>query len=152
MTPSAMRDTLEDHLAKGLISPEEYRYQLGATDLDTLNAIKSAGYEDTLRVIELLEDGKFEHPMQEQDLVNGTKLVQLRLLCLNNYDSDDEDSDEKELDTIKLNFIQWLVEAREILREGSAAEAPDAQIPNPMAGGMGPPPPSMQPNAASLIQ
>jgi hypothetical protein len=151
MTPSAMRDTLEDHLAKGLITPEEYRYQLGATDLDTLNAIKSAGYEDTLRVIELLEDGKFEHPMQEQDLVNGTKLVQLRLLCLNNYE-DDEDTDKQELDTIKLNFIQWLVEAREILREGTEAEAPDTQASNPMAAGMTMPVPTMQPNAASLVQ
>ena len=150
MTPSAMRDTLEDHLAKGLISPEEYRYNLGVSDLDALNAVKSAGYDDICRVVELLEDNKYEHPMGEQDLVNGTKLVQLRLLCLNGYEDED---DTQELEEIKLKFVQWLVEARQILREGSEAEAPN---PDPMANQMAAPgmpmPPQIQPNAASLVQ
>lgn len=146
MTPSAMRDSLEDQLLKGLISPEEYRYNMGVSDLDALNAIKSAGYEDILRVIELLEDGGYEHPIQEQDLVNGTKLVQLRLLCLNNYEDDSG-----ELDQIRLNFIQWLVEAREILRAGMDAQAPAPGGQMDMGGAAMPPVPPMDPNAAPIM-
>ena len=143
MTPSAMRDSLEDQLIKGLITPEQYKRELGAPDLDMLNSIQSEALEDIHRVIELLEDGKYEHPIQEQDLINGTKLVQLRLLGLNRY----EDDGDGELEQIKLGFIQWLVEARAILREGSEAQAPDQMVPQTTA----PMVPNIQPNAASLV-
>ena len=143
MTPSAMRDSLEDQLIKGLITPEQYKRELGAPDLDMLNSIQSEALEDINRVIELLEDGKYEHPIQEQDLINGTKLVQLRLLGLNRY----EDDGDGELEQIKLGFIQWLVEARAILREGSEAQAPDQMVPQTTA----PMVPNIQPNAASLV-
>lgn len=143
MTPSALRDTLEDHLAKGLITPQEYRYQLGASDFDMLNGIASAGYDDIMRVIDLLEDGKYERPMHEQDLVNGVSLVQLRCLALNAYDEDEE------LAEVKLNFYQWLTEARAILREGSKAEVPQQQAPGPMAAGPAVPPPT--PSVAATV-
>lgn len=144
MTPSAMRDSLEDQLVKGLITPEEYKYQLGAPDMDSLTAVASAGYNDICRVVELLEEGKYEAPTIDQDLVNGVKLVQLHLLMLNVYD------EEEELENIKLGFIQWLTEARAILRKGTEATAPNLQAPAAPVPGM-PAAPTMQPNAASMI-
>jgi hypothetical protein len=144
MTPSALRDTLEDHLAKGLITPQEYKYQLGASDFDMLNALASAGYDDIMRVIDLLEEGKYERPVHEQDLVNGVPLVQLRCLALNNYEEEEEQY-KKELENIKLGFYQWLTEARAILRKGSEAQVPQQQMPGPMAAG-----PAMQPPQPSV--
>jgi hypothetical protein len=143
MTPSALRDTLEDHLAKGMITPQEYRYQLGASDFDMLNGLASAGYDDIMRVIDLLEDGKYEKPVHEQDLVNGVPLVQLRCLALNQYEEDDE------LTQVKLGFYQWLTEARAILRSGSQAQIPQQQAPGPMAAGPAVPPP--QPSVAATV-
>lgn len=144
MTPSALRDSLEDQLNKGLITPTEYRYQLGAPDLDSFNAVASAGYDDIMRVAELLEDGKYENPDENQDLVNGTKLIQLRLLMLNVYDEDEE------LEQIKLGFVQWLTEARAILRKGTEAEAPMQQAPPAPVPGM-PAMAQIQPNAGMAV-
>lgn len=132
-TPSAMRDTLESHLAQGLISPEQYRRELGGTDLDAANAVASAGLDDIHRVVELLEDGEYESPIPEQDLVNGVKLVQLKLLDLNRFEED------RDLTKIKLNFINWLTEARGWLKRGTE----DIPTP-PSAAPMAPPLPTAQ--------
>lgn len=133
MTPSAMRDSLEDQLAKGLITPEQYRRELGATDLDSANACASAGLDDIYRVGELLEEGKYESPIPEQDLINGVKLIQLKLLELNKYEEDNE------LMEIKMNFINWLTEARGWLKK-PANETPPPVPQAPMAGPMPPMP------------
>lgn len=131
MTPSAIRDSLEDQLLKGLITTEQYKRELGSPDLDTSNACSSAGLEDIYRVGELLEEGEYESPIPEQDLINGTKLIQLKLLELNNYE------ESKELLQIKLNFINWLNEARMWMKK--ASETPPSP-PTPPGGTMPPQP------------
>lgn len=129
MTPSAQRDTLEDQLLRGIITPEQYRREMGAPDLDTANACASAGLDDIYRVAELLEEGKYESPIPEQDLVNGVKLIQLKLLELNKYKED------KTLLDIKLNFINWLTEARMWLKRGTESVPTPPTADNTMMAG-----------------
>lgn len=119
MTPSAQRDELEDLFARGLITPEEYKRERSLPDLQTIVDLQTAGIEDIYRVRELLEDGKYESPIPQQDLVNGVKYMQLALLALNQYNDDTG-----ELDKIKLNFINWITEAEMWLAK--AAEPPPA--------------------------
>lgn len=142
MTPSAQRDSLEDQLQRGLITPEQYRRELGAPDLDTANACASAGLDDIYRVAELLEEGKYESPIPEQDLINGVKLIQLKLLDLNRYEED------KTLLDIKLNFINWLTEARMWLKKGS--ETPPSPPPPQDAMAAGPMPPMPMTNTNTI--
>lgn len=133
MTPSAIRDDLESQLANGLITPQDYQRELGNPDMDTVNTLAAEGIDDIRRVVELLEDGKYESPIKEQDLINGVKVVQLRLLALNRYQEEDDEANE-ELDQIKLNFINWLTEARGWLNRGT--ETPPSAPPEDTLSGV----------------
>lgn len=117
-TPSAIRDELEKQLGMGLITPEQYRLELSAPDDQAELSLQAAAAADIRRVIDLLEDGKYESPTPIQDLVNGVQLVSLAALKLNQYDPE-EYGEAQELEEIKFNFLNWLTEARNILEAGS---------------------------------
>jgi hypothetical protein len=118
-TPSAIRDELEKQLAMGLITPEQYRLELSAPDDQAELSLQAAAAADIRRVIELLEDGDYESPTPIQDLVNGVQLVSLAALNLNQYEGVPAD--------VRLNFLNWITEARNILETG--AENPNAPQP-----------------------
>lgn len=115
-SPSAIRDELEKQLAMGLITPEQYRLELSAPDDQAELSLQAAAAADIRRVIELLEDGDYESPVPIQDLVNGVQMVSLAALNLNQYEGVPAD--------IRLNFLNWITEARNILETG--AENPNA--------------------------
>ncbi len=114
-TPSAIRDELEKQLGMGLITPEQYRLELSAPDDQSELSIQAAAAADIRRVIDLLEEGDYESPTPIQDLVQGVQLVSLAALNLNQYKDVDADT--------KLNFLNWITEARNILEMG--AEKPN---------------------------
>lgn len=139
--PAAIRDDLEKQFAMGIISPEQYRLERAHPDDSSELSLQAAAAADIRRVIELLEDGKYEEPTPVQDLVNGVQMVTLALLNLNQYsddeysDDDDESSNEEraemtELEKVKYNFLNWLVAARGILDEGTetAGQAPGSPM------------------------
>lgn len=150
-TPSAIRDELEKQLAMGLITPEEYRLQLSAPDDQADLSLQAAAAADIRRVIALLEDGDYESPTPIQDLVNAVTMVNLAALNLKNYEDVDPD--------VEMNFLNWLVEARNILEAGAEkpnelqpadpAAAMDANLPPEMQMGMDP---SMMPPAIGPAQ
>ncbi len=115
-TPSATRDDLEKQLAEGIITPEDYRLEVSHPDDSSELSLQASAAADLRRVIDLLEDGKWEHPTPVQDLVNGVEVVSLALLNLNQFENDDPDID---LDVVKANFLDWIVEARGILDDGA---------------------------------
>lgn len=120
-TPSAIRDELEKQLAMGLITPEQYRLELSSPDDQSELTLQAAAAADIRRVIELLEDGGYESPTPIQDLVSGVTLVSLAALNLKQYEDVEAD--------VEMNFLNWLVEARNILEAG--AENPNAPEPDP---------------------
>jgi hypothetical protein len=137
-TPSAIRDELEKQLAMGLITPEQYRLELSSPDDQSELSLQAAAAADLRRVIDLLERGDYESPTPVQDLVNGVTLVNLAALNLKKYEDVGAD--------VEMNFLNWLVEARNILEAGAEkpnelqpadpAMATDANLPPEM---MGPP-------------
>lgn len=140
-TPSAIRDDLEKQLAMGLISPEDYRLQLSAPDDQSALSLSAAAAEDIERVIDLLEDGKYESPTPIQDLVNGVQKVSLAALQLKKY----EEYETGDLADVELAFLNWITEARNILSIGEET----VQSPEPAAAtpGLGTPPTEMGPDA-----
>lgn len=147
-TPSAIRDELEKQLAMGLISPEQYRLELSAPDDQAELSIQAAAAADIRRVIDLLESNEYESPTPIQDLVQGVQLVSLAALNLNQYEDVDPE--------IKLNFLNWITEARSILEAGSADvqdHPPVSQnMPGltPGGGGMPAPPGAMAPGPSAV--
>jgi len=148
-TPSATRDDLEKQLAQGIITPEDYRLELSHPDDSSELSLQAAAAADLRRVVDLLEDGKFEDPTPVQDLVNGVSIVSLAYLNVLQYENDD---DEVDLEEVKMNFLDWLVAARGILDDGveehsgppGAEMMPPSANPglpvDPMMGGMAPGP------------
>lgn len=149
MTPSAARDELEKQLAMGLITPEEYRLEVCDPDQESAYSLQAAATEDLNRVQSLLETGEYENPTPEQDLVNGVPRLTLALLNLNKYKDDPRSP--VSLAEVKLNFINWITEAKALLKRGTeptaatAATMPPA-VPVPEASGLAPAGPGPMPN------
>ena len=141
-TPSAIRDELEKQLAMGLITPEQYRLELSSPDDQAELSLQAAAAADIRRVIGLLEKGKYESPTPIQDLVNGVTMVSLAALNLKKYEDVSAE--------VEMNFLNWLVEARNILEAGAEKPnelqpadptmATDANLPPEMMGPAGMPP------------
>jgi hypothetical protein len=134
MTPAARTDKLEDWLAKGTITLDQYWEYTGNPDIEGLASLQRAASTDLKRVQELLEDGKYESPNPAQDLVKGVDHMNHAYLQLSEYDDVD--------DEIKTNFIKWIAMARAVLRQGT--QTPDAQgLAGAPAQGVGPEQPPM---------
>lgn len=141
MSPAAARDELEKQLAMGLMTPEEYRLELCSPDQESEYSLQAAAGFDLLRVQELLESGEYENPTPEQDLVNGVERMSLALLNLNKYKDDGEGK--IRLAEVKLNFVNWITEAKAILArateptpETAASLPPTPGMATPGAGPM----------------
>lgn len=139
MTPAAAKDEVERMLVQQIISPEEYRRLLAHPDLENEASVQAAAAEDLDRVIELLEEGKYETPTQEQDLINGVQRVTLAMLNLRKYDDVDPE--------IELNMLNWLAAARAWLERGTEQ---DPTMPQPPAM-MGPGPAAPMPGAGPAL-
>lgn len=140
MSPSSARDELEKQLAMGLITPEEYRLELCSPDQESAYNLQAAAAFDLVRVEELLETGEYENPVPEQDLVNGVVHMTLALLNLNKYKEDEDNPWKVSLEQVKLNYVNWITEAKAILAKGTepsaetAASMPPAPAAPPMPG------------------
>lgn len=141
MSPASARDELEKQLAMGLMTPEQYRLELSDMDTESFYSLQAAAAEDLNRVQELLERGKFENPIPEQDLIGGVQQMTLALLNLGKYDDFPED--------IKLNFVNWITLARELAERGTddSGTMPD----DPGAGGAMPPDPMAAAGAGPMM-
>lgn len=118
MSPAAARDELEKQLAMGLITPEQYRMELCDPDQESEYSLQAAAAEDLARVQELLEQGEYEGPIPEQDLVNGVTRMTLAMLNLSKY-KDDPRHKGPTLAEIKMNFLNWITVAKAILKKGT---------------------------------
>jgi hypothetical protein len=111
MTPAARRDTLEQWLADGRITPERYAAMSSNPDLEREMSLQAAAEEDITRVIELLEEGKYESPTPIQDLANGVQRISMAYLALGRYEGVPVKT--------KVNFLKWISMARAVLSQGT---------------------------------
>lgn len=124
MTPAAARDALEKQLANGEISAEEYRAALANPDSEATTTLLQAAHADISRVIELLQDGKFEHPEAYQDIENGVARVTMSLLDLRQYEDVPEE--------VVQAHIDWINAAQGLLETAASANAQGAPMPADM--------------------
>jgi hypothetical protein len=86
MTPSAIRDDLEAQLARGEITPDQYRKQLQSADPDNETSILAAAAENVDFVIEQCEEGKPVNIVPQQDLVALEQRLTLAYLNLDKFE------------------------------------------------------------------
>lgn len=86
MTPSAIRDDLEAQLARGEITPEQYRKQLATPDPDNETSILAAAAENVDWVIEQCEEGIPVSIVPEMDLMSLVQRLTLAYLNLDKYE------------------------------------------------------------------
>ena len=141
MMPSAMIDNLEDQLARGLITPEDYMQALATPDTEALVNLSTALARNIDKTVDRLMDGKYTPPTPEQDLVLGVQRATISMLTL---DTDYEDG------TVPVEIYSihrdWISAAQSILDLAVNANSNGQIQPNPMdpmMGGSPMPPPQL---------
>lgn len=123
---AAQKDLVSKLATSGILTREEFLMQLNSPDLQREVSLQVAAMEDIERVIELLEDGKWESPSPMQDLVKGSQRVHYALLRLKT-EYDDVPPE------VLRNFEKWVRQAKWILKVGTEQPDPSASLPNTAA-------------------
>lgn len=128
MMPSAMLDTLEDQLSRGLITPDDYKNALATPDTEAQLNVSTASARNIEVTVDRLLDGKYVPPKPEQDLVTAVQRVTISFLSL------DTDYD---IDTVPVEIYSihrdWIAAAQAILDQAANANSNGQIAPNPMA-------------------
>lgn len=151
-TTAARKDELYRMLTTGEITPAQYQQHVANPDLEQLSSLAAAASEDIDRVIELLEDGKYEAPTEFQDLSGGLARIHHAYLRLRDWEGVPEE--------VFNYFEQWMLHAKAIIdgqQAGMVATAAQQALPPgmgapsianpappPMPMGQGPMGPPMQ--------
>lgn len=149
MMPSAMLDTLEDQLARGLITPDDYKNALATPDTEAQLNVSTASARNIEVTVDRLLDGKYTPPKPEQDLVTAVQRITISFLSLDT----DYDIDSVPMEIYAMHR-DWLSAAQAILDQAANANAngqiqpapmdpmmasnitPDMQLPNPLGSPM----------------
>lgn len=86
MAPAARRELLRDWESRGQGDGGESRRMLGVPNLERLEELEMASYDDILRHLEILEEGEYEPPTEITNLTYGIKKVTANLHRLKNYE------------------------------------------------------------------
>ncbi len=129
MSPSAMRDTIEDQFSRGLITKEEYMEQLATPDSESVVSLATASSRSIKGTLVSLLKGEYVPPMREQDLELGITLVTASLLDITNPTKYKAGSVP---DDLILVHREWLASATKILTDAANANANGQMQPAPM--------------------
>lgn len=86
MAPAARRELIRDWDSRGLIDKSEARRMEGNSNLERVEDLEMASYDDILRHLEILEEGGYEAPNELTNLVYGVPRVTANMHRLRNYD------------------------------------------------------------------
>jgi hypothetical protein len=136
MTPSAIRDDLEAQLARGEITPDQYRKQLQSPDPDNETSILAAAAENVDYVIEQCEDGKRVSIVPQMDLVALEPRATLAYLNLDKYEDVPVEVRESFLDVIE-QCKMWSQQGMETDPIMQAAPPVNPMPAMPVPGGQG---------------
>jgi hypothetical protein len=141
MSPSAMRDTIEDQFNRGLITKEEYMEQLATPDSESVVNVATAMSRSIKGALTTLLKGLYVPPSPDQDLTMGIQMVTASLLDLTNPTKYKRGSVPKEVISA---HRQWVASATAILQRATNANTNGQAQPNPMEP-MNQPPGMMSP-------
>lgn len=117
MSPAVRRETIRDLTSRGLMDPNEARRAEGNPNLERIEDLEMASYDDVLRHLALLEKGEYEAPTNLTNLTYGLPRVTQNYHRLKEYP--DVKSD------VLSNHLIWIAVAEGIQR--AAADAAQQQ-------------------------
>jgi hypothetical protein len=121
MSPAARRETLRDWVSRGLIDDARARDMLANPNLEREEDLELASYDDILRHIDLMEEGKYEKPTQMTNLTYGIMKVTANYHRLKVF----EDVEPSVLNAHE----QWVVAAIGIQKQALAGSQPPPAAP-----------------------
>ncbi len=86
MSPAARRETIRDWSSRGLLQPGEERRMEGNPNLERIEDMEMASYDDILRHLRLLESGEIEQPTTLTNLTFGIPRVTQNYHRLKDYE------------------------------------------------------------------
>lgn len=139
--PGSRTDTLNTWVSQGYMDPQRAGVFDSTPDLEDIQELESAARDDMKRVVELMEDGKYEPPDPTYALIYGTWLVTHNLARLRAY--------KNVPDKVVAYHQRWLRQAlsyTEAPVADAAAAAPPPMAPgNPAVAPLTAPGPAMAP-------
>lgn len=126
--PGARTDTLAAWVAQGYIDPQTAGAMSGIQDLEMLQDMETAPQDDIKRVLEGLEDGKYEPPDPTQALVYGITQVNNNIARVRSYDDVP--------DRVMEVHLKWLRQALALTQQAIEQPAPPPQV-EPLAPPVG---------------
>lgn len=84
--PAATRELVRDWSSRGMGDGGEERRMVGVPNIDRLEELEMASYDDILRHLDVLENGEYEAPTEITNLTYGIRKVTANLLRLRWYD------------------------------------------------------------------
>ncbi len=128
-TPSGKQDRLREWFQDGLIDKATFMQLADVPDLDTFRTMETAGIDDIKATIEaIIDDGKYDPPMEYQSLKMGIPLVNAAWLRFRRFGLP---AKRQEM------LLRWMDEANFIVNPQAAAAMPTL-------------PPTVDPNMLSL--
>ncbi len=124
MSPAARRELIRDWTSRDLIDPAEARRMEGNPNLERIEDLEMASYDDIYRHMGILESGKYEDPTELTNLTFGIKKITQNLHRLRGCEDENGECDvpQEILDA----HIDWIVAATSIQQ---AAIAGTQQVP-----------------------
>lgn len=111
LSPAARRELVRDWQSRQLIDPNEARRMEGNPNLERIEDLEMASYDDILRHLQIMEEGGYEAPEEGlTNLVYGIPRVTQNYLRLKDYREDDEVA-ERDLQRVLESHQRWLAAA-----------------------------------------
>lgn len=114
-SPAARRETLRDWVSRGLIDDAQAKRMLSNPNVEREEDLELASYDDILRHIDLMEEGKYEPPNELTNLTYGIRKVTSNFHRLHNYEDVDA--------VVMQNHMKWIVKAVSITQAAIAQPA-----------------------------
>ena len=86
MSPAASREIIRDFSSRGLVDQGESKRMTGVPNINRIDDLEMASYDDILRHLDLLESGKYEPPTVLTNLPYGIPRVTQNMHRLRNYE------------------------------------------------------------------
>ena len=112
MSPAARRETIRDWSSRGLLQPGEERRMEGNPNLERIEDLEMASYDDIYRHMEIMEEGGFEAPNVLTNLTFGIVRVTQNLHYLQDFDGPDDD--DKVKPEVLIAHQRWIAIAQGI--------------------------------------
>ena len=127
LSPAVRREIIRDWASRGLLQPGEERRMEGNPNLERIEDLEMASYDDIYRHMEILEEGGYEAPGPLTNLTYGIPRVTQNFHRLHEYE---------DIDPVVLRNHQRWVLAATAIQVSATQPSPDQPVPFAPTQGM----------------